>query len=225
MKPVLAFDGIKINKVENTKYLLEMDDQFMGLKNMILDLFSLYEVPTRVDKSGKIHFSATSLQPLSTFLEKSNEGMLNYDMTVTMAHQLKVFVDLIEKTQKTIPFFSLDDVLVLNKKTFIFVNFSKMVPLVQDKIKILIPVEKNENLDFLSPEIKSVKKLPDEITYKSCYFSLGLMLIYCIFKKKYEIDKNFNFKESLPLIYFTPLYWFIVNSLKIKESDRALIFM
>ena len=225
MKPVLAFDGIKINKVENTKYLLEMDDQFIGLKNMILDLFSLHEIPTRVDKSGKIHFSASSLQPLPTFLEKCSGGMLNYNMTVTMAHQLKVFVDLAEKTQKTIPFFSLDDVLVLNKKTFLFVNFGKMVPLVQNKIKILMPIQKNGDLDFLSPELKSLKKLPDEITYKSCYFSLGLMLIYCIFKKKYEIDKNFNFKESLPLIYFTPLYWFIVNSLNLWEDDRALIFM
>jgi len=225
MKPVLSFDGIKINKIEGTKYLLEMDDQFMGLKNMILELFSLYEIPTRVDKSGKIHFSASSLQPLPTFLGNSNKQMLTYDMTVTMGHQMKVFVDMAEKTQKTIPFFSLDDILVLNKKTFLFVNFGKMIPLVQDKIKILMPIQKNIKLDFLSPEMKSLKKLPDEITYKSCYFSLGLMLIHCIFNKKYEIDKNFNFKENLPLIYSTPLYWFIVNSLKIEESDRTLIFM
>ena len=176
MKSGFQYDGLTINKIADKKYSLKLSDHFTGIKHFILDVFSLYEIETKVKNKDEITFTTSSLQPLSTYLEKNKK--LNYNQTVTLAHQMKLFVDFAENSQKTILLFDLNDVLVFDKKNFLFMNFSKMVPL-QNKLAKVNFLNKGE---FSSLELLSLKTVP-EITFKSCYFSLGLLLIYCILMK------------------------------------------
>lgn len=219
MKSGFQYEGLIINKVSDNKYSLKLDDHFSNIRGFILDVFSLYEIETKAKKTDEITFTTSSLQPLSTYLQKNKK--LNYNQTVTLAHQMKLFVDFAENSQKTIVSFDLDDVLVFDKKNFLFMNYSKMVPL-QNKLAKVNSLGKDE---FASLEAQALKSVPGEISFKSCYFSLGLMLIYCIFNEKLDTSKSYDLKEKLHLIYDTPLYWFIVQSLQKDLEKRSLIFM
>ena len=189
MKSGFQYEGLTINKVSDNKYSLKLDDHFLNIREFILDVFSLYEIETKAKKTDEITFTTSSLQPLSTYLQKQTK--LNYNQTVTLAHQMKLFVDFAENSQKTIVSFDLDDVLVFDKKNFLFMNYSKMVPL-QNKLAKVNSLGKDE---FASLESQALKSVPGEISFKSCYFSLGLMLIYCIFNEKLNTSKSYDLKK------------------------------
>ena len=222
MKIVHALEGMKITK-EDKKYSMEIHESFHGLRQFILEAFSLYEVSVKVNQSGIIQINARSIQPLSFFLDKK-QNKLTYNLTVLLAHHLKLFIELAEHDKKTLTYLDLDDIVVVDEKTFLFVNYSKLLPLSENNtIKVFEPIDKK--VIFPSPEMQKVKELPSVIDSRSVYFSLGLLVVFCLFGEKIAINEKTDFKKLLPLIYYTPLYWFIIRALEIEPCARSLVFM
>ena len=222
MKIVHALEGMKITK-ENNNYSLEIHENFQGLKKFILEVFSLHKLSVKANQSGIIQINAKSIQPLSLFLNKK-QNKLTYNLSVLLAHHLKLFIELAENDNKTLTYLDLDDIVVIDEKTFLFVNYVKMVPLLENNTtKVFEPV--NKKIDFISPELQKVKELPSTIHSRSVYFSLGLLVVFCLFGEKIAVNEKTDFKKLLPLIYYTPLYWFIIRSLEIEPWARSLVFM
>ena len=222
MKIVHSLEGMKITK-ENNKYSMEIHEGFQGIRNFILEVFSLYEVSVKANKTSTIQINARSIQPLSNFLTKK-QNKLTYNLTVLLAHHLKLFIELAEHDKKTLTYFDLDDIVVVDEKTFLFVNYAKLVPLLENNgTQVFEPIDKK--IDFISPELQKVKQLPSLVDSRSVYFSLGLLVVFCLFGEKIEINEKTDFKKLLPLIYYTPLYWFIVRALEIEPCARTLVFM
>lgn len=222
MKIIHALEGMKITK-EDKKYNMEIHESFHALTPFILEVFSLYEVSTKVYKNQLIQINAKSIQSLPSFLTKK-QNKLTYNLAVLLAHHLKLFIELAEHDKKTLTYIDLDDIVVIDEKTFLFVNYDKLVPLSENNtIKLFEPIDKK--VDFISPELQKVKQLPSIVDSRTVYFSLGLLVVFCLFGEKIVINEKTDFKKIFPLIYYTPLYWFIVRSLEIEPSARNLVFM
>lgn len=92
---------------------------------------------------------------------------------------------------------------------------------INNKHKILFskPFDRENNL-FLSPEIKNIKQLPQEIHYKTVYYSLGTLSLF------FYLDANHKtIQEALQCIEFTKLYWLIQRCLHSLPERRTILYL
>ena len=74
---------------------------------------------------------------------------------------------------------------------------------------------------FNNPEIIKIKELPSKINYKCSYYSLGLLIGYCLFGSDI-LEKNIE--EILESISFTKLYFFLKRCFD-NLDERCLLFV
>ena len=74
---------------------------------------------------------------------------------------------------------------------------------------------------FFSPELDK-KVLPAIVSYKTAYYSLGALIIYCLFGSDI---KNKNIDEILLPIKYSKLYWFLKRCLDENPKNRYLIYV
>ena len=90
---------------------------------------------------------------------------------------------------------------------------------------MFVPYEKPY---FSSPEIINTNKLPALIHYKSCYYSLGLLIVFCYFGeyllKGNDIPSKESLEFSLKPIYLSKLYWFLLRCLQDNPEKRTLLY-
>jgi hypothetical protein len=89
------------------------------------------------------------------------------------------------------------------------------------KIKFTKPFNR-ENC-FISPEIKNMKQLPTEISYKTIYYSLGSLAIFFLTKKTFDNEEEAI--ELLKPIAFTKLYWLLLRTLDINAERRSILYV
>ncbi len=65
--------------------------------------------------------------------------------------------------------------------------------------------------------------IPALINYKSCYYSLGLLLLKIFIDT--EISNENEFIEKTNLIRGLPSYWFIKNLLVENHNDRHILYI
>ena len=75
---------------------------------------------------------------------------------------------------------------------------------------------------FISPELKEVKTIPSSLHFKSSYYSIGMLVLYCINNENFE-KKDGN--EILEVILETKLYFAIKRCIEIESIDRFLLFI
>jgi len=190
-----------------------------SMKSFILDVFSLYKLKGKHVSSESISVDVSSHEPLSSFL-KRNGGDINYTVTMMLLYHITIFINFAEGKQISIPFIELDDITVVNDKIFLFTGFSKLTPINNGRIRIMHSFK--DNLYYLSPELKSIRSTPTDVSYKSVYYSLALLLSECILGEKIDKNKAIHIRNTLAIIYDTKLYWFISNCLDKNPSNRTL---
>ena len=116
-------------------------------------------------------------------------------------HGLSTAWHLAEKLKKKNGNGTNNDIVVIDKIHFVFMNSSAVVPIVNDYIYINTPFEKSE---FLSPELKQLQSIPSKIYFTSCYYSLATLIFYALFKVNYTTES-----EELKKIYYSKLYFFL----------------
>ncbi len=200
-------------------FTLKADNQF---KPSILDIISLYGLSGKDDSEGTISFKATSMIPLGTFL-KNHRGVLNYATTLVLVYHLKLLIELLERSNKTLRYLSMDDIQVVNNEVFLFTGYDQIVS--GEVFEIVEPIDKKNPKLFLSPELEDIKKLPTKITFRSVYFSVGMLVVKCILGEKINKKQRFFMKDTLGMILDTRLYWFISHSLEEDPEKRTLLFI
>ena len=68
---------------------------------------------------------------------------------------------------------------------------------------------------FISPELKKVKTIPSSLHFKSSYYSIGMLVLYCINNENFEKKDN---HEILELISILKIY-FAIKIFEIR-TDR-----
>ena len=134
----------------------------------------------------------------------------------------------LEKHYQNILYFNLDDIIVINYDKFLFINADKIYDINNGFYYITTPISIEG--DFVPPELKKKNlSLPLEVYYTSSYYSLALLLSYCLYGKhirfnnKYDDSSEEHYLPFFNSIYSTKLFYFCQRCL--KEDPKKRIFL
>lgn len=188
-------------------------------KTKLLSSFFLNEAENEVNQET-ITFTAETVKPLSTFLQK---GKLTNQETIKMIHDLSKQIAYLETNLLAFIGYNLEDILVINDDTFLIANTKRLLKIdpSTNYIPIYSPIEKPY---FSNPELNELTKLPARLDYRSSYYSLGALILFCstniyIFAELKEIN------EILFPINYTKLYWFLRRCFHEPCNKRILLFI
>jgi hypothetical protein len=125
--------------------------------------------------------------------------------------------------------FDLDDILVINKDTFIIVSSNHLLKIDDERNNKII-----FNCPFMlpyfsSPELIAVKSLPTEVDYRASYYSLGALITFCLTNKYLfignEVMREADIEKVLQPIFYTKVYWFLKRCLTQKYQQRQILFI
>ena len=175
-----------------------------------------------------IMFTAEKVKPLSLFLK---EGKLTNRMAIKMAHDLSKQIAYLEGKLFAFYGYDLDDILVINNDIFIIACVNHLLKIDPDNsIYFYTPIEKPY---FSNPEIIKLTKLPAKIDYRSGYYSLGALILFCLtniyifaeLKEELKEEEKDNLNDILEPIYYTKMYWFIKRCFHEKGEERIILFI
>lgn len=169
-----------------------------------------------------IMFTGETVKPLSVILK---EGKLTNQQIIKMIYDLSKQIAYLEINLMSFYGYNLDDILVINNNTF-FVASTKHLISINAKdyyIYFYKPIIKPY---FSSPELNELTKLPAKIDYRSSYYSLGALILFCstniyIFAEQTEENRE----ESLESINYTKPYWFLKRCFNEDCKKRILLFI
>lgn len=162
------------------------------------------------------------------------------EMIGRQLHHLEV------EQNKGISTFNLDDITVFHSERghddnrapaiyFAITNEANIHDIDDDNdMEITIPYDlskqSSKNIAFYSPEHKeqiSKKILPYKLHFKSSYYSVGLLCMYCYVSRNVSVitskPDDSEFETLLAPIINTKIYWFLKQMLQEDPSERRYI--
>ena len=178
-----------------------------------------------------IEFQAESVLSLKKII--STNDYLDYKELVSLFESIKKQLDFLYIKKLGILYFTIDDIVVIeknDKKQFVFLNSNKIFDVIDDKLFVTNTFEKNNKNVFLQPELLSYNSIPFNISHKSCYFSLSLLISFCIEGKKIDFLKPISWNvddyiKILEPISNTSLYWALLRCQEFSPEDRYLLLI
>jgi hypothetical protein len=146
--------------------------------------------------------------------------------------QTKQLEYLIQTEHKTMVGYNPTHIVVINDTTYLYVSDEYLVDIEEDNnITIGFPFSCKDF--FIAPELLKMSKIPSKIHYKSCYYSLALLVIYMLmgnddFYNQYLSNpskenalKAFEFHS----LKYSKLYWLLSRCMNETISDRSILFI
>ena len=129
----------------------------------------------------------------------------------------------LEESNKTLSEIKLENIyyLELSNDNFMFLilNSESLIDINDEKIEITQPLEKSSK--YFSPEMKKLTKIPSEISYKSCYYFIGMIIVDSLKK----IEKDLVLETHLPSLCETKLYYALERCLEENPENRYLLYI
>jgi len=187
-----------------------------------------------------IKFKAKSVKTFREFQNEENKKngtlKLNTNTLVKILSNLVCQLKYLIRTGSQIFIgYNLNDLIVINNNRFIFLGCEYLSDICEDDVT-LISYPFSQNDFFVSPELLEIKEIPSYIHYKSCYFSLGLLLLYILtnndeiyndYLKVSENERYIKIKEWLNTVHIkdTKLYFLLSRCLNDSPKNRNIIFI
>lgn len=212
-----TIDNISI-ETENEKlgtYSITYNPYFI----FIFTMYNIKHDKKSINNESKINFFCKSLEPLSKYINRNSklEGHIGYETIVKIIYDLGLIIKTLENKNKGILCFSIDDIIVVNDETFLFINTNKILSIDNNKFMTLKqPISLKES--FLTPDT-DWNVLPVKTFYTSSYYSFADMIIFILFGEKW--DNNINLLN--PIIK-TKLYYFLLRCLEKEPKNRILLY-
>jgi hypothetical protein len=190
--------------------------------------------------NNELFFQANTIYNLLEYMkqrqhEKQNNGILmDYEQSMYMIACLSEQILYLKNNHFSFLGFDLQDIIIINNNIFFIATNQYLVPFNNinmhgynyNHISLLSPFVKPY---FSSPEILEITKLPAFIHYKSCYYSLAALVIYCLLDeylfKGNEIKNEHEVDILLQPIFSSKMYWFLKRCLYNDYEKRSLLFI
>jgi hypothetical protein len=224
MRLINQNDEFKIYKDEHitTKYKIELNEPSIPLINSIKNCRIIPGL-TIEDDYKTIHFKATSVKVLSMMNNLKNFG-INEMLTLCyyMSLQLKYII-----TEENMCFinYDIEKIIIVDQNKYFFFSNNNLFPLdseSENNIYIYRPFKKTI---FSSPELKNIYNIPTSINYRSIYYSLGLVILYCLRQNMNISEDEWSNENILNMIEGTKLYHFLKCALDEDVEKRRLIYL
>jgi hypothetical protein len=172
---------------------------------------------------NSIFFTAESVKDLKSFIFEYKNNILPEKKCIKMIDDLSKQIIYLRKNNYSFSGFEINDIIVIDNNNFIICNTEFLFPLIEDNIIFYLPIKKPY---FFNPEIIKIDELPSEINYKCSYYSLGVLIIFCLTNKyilkansEEEIEAEFEFIKD------TKMYWFLKRCLNTNTEKRELLLI
>ena len=172
------------------------------------------------DVRKRFVLKAESVKTLATFL-KERKNRINYDDALAFLYDVGNQLKSLERFYLAVPFIDVNDIIVVDDKHYFYLNDQKVFGFGGSSglVEIDRPYKKSP---FFSPEFKNISSLPASISYKSGFYSLAVLISYCMLN---EYIKNDDKQEILAPIYTTELYWALMRMLQKDPQDRFYLII
>jgi hypothetical protein len=215
----------ELTKINEYNYILKIH----GEHNIILyKLIKLFIKTSHINyETNTIHFSAENVEPLEHYLLTNNNKLplLSHSKCIKLVDDLTK--QLIYLNKQNYGFYGIDitNILKIDDK-FIFCSTHYLLPLHNDSFIFDCPINKPY---FSSPEIIKLTKLPSKINCKCCYYSIGLLVTFCLLNEYLlvgnELQSEEEIEDKLRPLHNTKIYWFIKRCLEDDINIRSLLLL
>ena len=112
---------------------------------------------------------------------------MSYDRALRMLELLRKQMTDLEVLNLSIPYYGLDDILVINDVFFCFVNDDKLFSYDAGTNQMDVTRAISRERAFYAPELlqpsNKLRALPYSVDYRASYYSLGMLAAYCVLLK------------------------------------------
>ena len=120
--------------------------------------------------------------------------------------------------------FDKNDILVIDGN-FIFCDTKHILPIVETIDSSIFVIKFIKNIPYYaSPEITQIHKLPTNIHYNTCYYSLGMILVEILLHEKAS-RLEYNMDSLLSTIKLTKWFWFLKRCFQNDIKKRTLLLI
>jgi hypothetical protein len=202
-------------------------------------LLNRTNIPAFLDKNtNTILFTAETVQTLSSYLEtikttttnpiskinsKTKYNKMSEPECAKLIIHLTTQIKYLEDLNYVLYGYDLNDILVINGDTFIIANSNYILPVENNMFFFYNP---NIMPFFSSLELLNLTSLPASIHYKSSYYSLGVLVVFCLLNRQLLETMNDKMIEAiLSPVYYSKIYWFIKRCLNKNCEERVLLYI
>jgi hypothetical protein len=237
MSLFLSTNEFKVIKDEDDLYSIEFKQQS---RDLIYSLTKsrIISGSTITDNYKTLTFKALSIESLPQFQKRINETYHSSTISHESALRMVLFLStqlnyLLKNTLKCFFKYEKEKILVIDEEIFVYLSNEELVDREKETVIINLPFSHN---GFLSPELLKINYIPAKINFKTIYYSLGLLVVYCLTEVnllEHEIENLIEEEEPLkeilnellkPIIG-TKLYYFLVRSLDKEPKNRSLNYI
>ena len=221
--------------IENDDYVLSQNKREPTIYTFFFSSFSesliksiivtkIITGATVTDDYMSLSFNATSVKSLKSFLNSS----LPYELVLKIIYQLSIQLKyLIETHNETFIGYNINNVIVIDDTTFVYISNEELCKIEVDQITITYPFSRNDF--YISPDISNIKEIPSTVHYKSVFYSLGCLILDCLFFTHEEANEDeertpHKILDKLPMKQ-TKLYYFLKRCLSEEPNNRYLLFI
>jgi hypothetical protein len=186
---------------------------------------------TIYDDYKSISFKAHSIKTLTQYkkdltLAKSVSNFSYLTALKLVYYLTKQLTYLIEEESMSFYQFTPDNIIVIDNSKFIYLSLNHLKKIIDktELIKFITPFDRD---GFVSPELLKINSVPSTINYRTIYYSLGLLVMDCLFDyvKEDINDKDKKEKEELLIpIKDTKLFYLIKRCLHEDPHSRVIIY-
>lgn len=177
------------------------------------------------EENNTLIFTAEKVETLSEFLDYKDNRKMDYLSTLKLISNLTKQINYLYSNNFAFYGFDLDDIIVINKRDFFIGSSNYLLPVIDESMIFYSPIK---NPYFSNPELLNLTRLPSEINYKSSYYSLGVLIFYCLSNNYLlvgnEIKSPQEIEIALRTIKNTKMYWFLKRCLTPITTKRLLLF-
>lgn len=200
---------------KNNKYYIDNKNK-NDIFFMLIESFQLNE---NIELYEKNEYEFSTIFSLSSLKDYLYHNSFNNVTTDNLLRSLYQQLDFFRERNYSISFMDVSDIMVINNDKFFFCNSDKLIEMKNGKILITEIYDKS-NI-FLPPEFITNDTIPFSIDYSSFYYSLGIIVLYCLQQKNKII---YSFEEILDYYKEYNFYFTISQCLNINPSKRKFIF-
>lgn len=222
MKLVYNKNNTKLQQKSKNQWFLSVEWEGENRKfwlNFPFHLLKIVEQKKEGDLIKKFTIKADSIITLKELLKK-HKNKMPYELCMELLYNIGNQIQTLERFYLGIPYVDLDDIVVIDEKTFLFLNSDKLIDIKSQQLEIVQPIKKSM---FFSPELQEIKKIPAEISYKSSFYSLGSLIVFCYYNK--ELDMNTEIDIQIRSLYTSKLYWSLLRLLEKDTSKRHYLII
>jgi len=177
------------------------------------------------NETETIIFTAENIKPLKNILFNKNDNKMGLNQCIKMIDELTKQISYLKTINYGFYGFDINDILVIDG-IFLFCNTQYLFPLYKDNFLFIEPLSQPY---FSSPEIIKLTILPTEINNKCSYYSLGVLVIFCLLNNYLLVSNELKTPEEIENImkpiFNTKIYWFLKRCLEPNLEKRVLLLI